>query len=59
MRGKLFGQIDAHHHLGIRVPTERHSSPVEAVLTGSRVALLGLVEILMGPRWGHGAINQG
>ena len=29
-----------------RAPTERRSSPVEVVLTGSRVALLGLVEIL-------------
>ena len=42
-----------------RAPTERCSSPVEAVLTGSRAALLGLVEIFMGPHWGHGAINQG
>ena len=40
-------------------PTERCSSPVEAVLTGSRAALLGLIEILMGPRWGHSAINRG
>ena len=42
-----------------RAPTERCSSPVEVVLTGSRVALPGLVEILMGPCWGHGTINQG
>ena len=39
-------------------PTKRCSSPVEAVLTGSRVALPGLVEILRGPCWGHGAIDQ-
>ena len=39
-----------------QAPTERHSSPVEAVLTGSRAALLGLVEIFMGPHWGHGTI---
>ena len=32
---------------------------MEVVLTGSRVALLGLVEILKGPRWGHSAINKG
>ena len=30
-------------------PTERRSSPVEAVLTGSRAALLGLIEILEVP----------
>ena len=30
-------------------PTERHSSPVEVVLTGSRAALLGLVEIPKSP----------
>ena len=42
-----------------QAPTERHSSPVEAVLTGSRAALPGLVEIIMGPHWGHGTINQG
>ena len=36
-------------------PTERCSSPVEV---GSRVALPGLVEILKGPRWGHGTIDQ-
>ena len=29
------------------------------VLTGSRVALPGLVEIPMGPCWERGAINQG
>ena len=40
-------------------PTKRHSSPVEVVLTGSRVALPGPIEIFMGPCWGHGAINQG
>ena len=34
-----------------RVPTERHSSPVEVVLTGSGVALPGLVEIPRSP-WG-------
>ena len=28
-----------------QAPTERHSSPVEAVLTGSKVTLLGLVEM--------------
>ena len=32
-------------------PTERHSSPVEAVLTGSEATLLGLVEIPRSP-WG-------
>ena len=37
-------------------PTERHSSPVEAVLTGSGVALPGLIEIPMSPV-GHGAID--
>ena len=42
-----------------QAPTERHSSPVEAVLTGSTAALPGLVEIFMGPHWGHGTINQG
>ena len=42
-----------------RAPTERRSSPVEAVLTGSRAALPGLIEILRGPHWGHGAINKG
>ena len=41
-----------------QAPTERHSSPVEAVLTGSRAALPGLIEILMSPCWGHIAINQ-
>ena len=39
--------------------TERRSSPVKAVLTGSRVALPDLIEILIGPRWEHGAINKG
>ena len=34
-----------------RAPTERHSSPVEVVLTGSGVALPGLVEIPRSP-WG-------
>ena len=38
---------------------QRRSSPVEAVLTGSRAALLGLVEIIMSPRWGCSTINQG
>ena len=42
-----------------RAPTERRSSPVEAVLTGSRAALLGLVEIIIGPSWERSAINQG
>ena len=32
-----------------QAPTERHSSPVEVVLTGSRVALPGLVEIPKSP----------
>ena len=32
-----------------RAPTERHSSPVEAVLSGSEAALLGLVEIPKSP----------
>ena len=39
-----------------RAPTERHSSPVEAVLTGSGAALPGLVEIPKSPV-GHGAID--
>ena len=30
--------------------TKRHSSPVEAVLTGSEAALLGLIEISRSPR---------
>ena len=30
-------------------PTERHSSPVEVVLTGSEAALLGLIEIPRSP----------
>ena len=34
-----------------RAPTERHSSPVEVVLTGSEVALPGLIEIPRSP-WG-------
>ena len=37
-------------------PTEWHSSPVEAVLTGSRVALPGLIEIPKSPV-GLGAID--
>ena len=37
-------------------PTKRHSSPVEVVLTGSGVALPGLVEIPKFPV-GHGAID--
>ena len=36
-----------------RAPTERHSSPVEAVLSGSEVALLGLIEILKSPDVEH------
>ena len=40
-------------------PTKRCSSPVEVVLTGSRAALPGLIEILKGPCWGHGASNKG
>ena len=38
--------------------TERHSSPVEVVLTGSGVTLLGLIEIPRSP-WGHSAIDLG
>ena len=34
-------------------PTKRHSSPVEAVLLGSEVALLGLVEIPKSPDVGR------
>ena len=34
---------------GTKAPTKRHSSPVEAVLTGSRVAIPGLIEIFMSP----------
>ena len=37
-------------------PTERHSSPVEAVLTGNGVALPGLIEIPKSSV-GHGAID--
>ena len=33
-----------------QAPTERHCSPVEAVLTGSEAALPGLVEIPRSPR---------
>ena len=40
-------------------PTERRSSPVEEVLTGSRAALPGLIEILKDPHWGHSTITQG
>ena len=32
-----------------RAPTQRHSSPVEAVLSGSEAALLGLIEIPKSP----------
>ena len=39
-----------------QAPTERHSSPVEAVLTGSGAALPGLVELPKSPV-GHGAID--
>ena len=39
-----------------RAPTERHSSPVEVVLTGSGVALLDLIEIPRSPM-GHSAID--
>ena len=39
-----------------RAPTERHSSPVEALLAGSGVALPGLLEIPKSPV-GHGAID--
>ena len=42
-----------------QAPIKRCSSPVEVVLTGSRAVLPGLVEIIMGSRWGHGTINQG
>ena len=37
-------------------PAKRHSSPVEVVLTGRGVALLGLIEIPKIPV-GHGAID--
>ena len=40
-----------------RAPTKRHSSPVEAVLTGSEATLPGLIEIPRSP-WGHGTIDQ-
>ena len=36
-----------------QAPTERHSSPVEAVLSGSEVALLGLIEIPKSPDAGR------
>ena len=39
-------------------PTERHSSLVEAVLTGSGASLLGLIEIPKSPV-GHSTIDQG
>ena len=32
-------------------PTKRHSSPVEAVLSGSEAALPGLIETPKSPRW--------
>ena len=35
-----------------RAPTERHGSPVEAVLSESEVALPGLIEILKSPQCG-------
>ena len=35
-----------------QAPTERHSSPVEVVLSGSEVALPGLFEILITPNVG-------
>ena len=34
-------------------PTKRHSSPVEAVLSGSEAALPGLIEIPKSPDGGH------
>ena len=34
-------------------PTESHGSPVEAVLSGSEVALPGLIEILKSPDVGR------
>ena len=34
-------------------PTKRHGSPVEAVLSGSEVALPGLIEIPKSPNVGH------
>ena len=36
-----------------RAPTERHGSPVEAVLSGSEVVLPGLVEIPKSPDVGR------
>ena len=36
-----------------RAPTRRHGSPVEVVLSGNEVALLGLVEILKSPDVRH------
>ena len=36
-----------------RAPTKRHGSPVEAVLSGSEAALLGLIEILKSPNVGR------
>ena len=39
-----------------RAPTERHSSPVEAVLTGSGATLPGLVDMPKSPV-GHSAID--
>ena len=36
-----------------QAPTERHSSPVEAVLSGSEVAFLGLIEIPKSPDVGR------
>ena len=39
-----------------QAPTERHSSPVEAVLTGSEVTLPGLIEIPRSPGRGDTAL---
>ena len=36
-----------------QAPTERHGSPVEAVLSGSEAALLGLIEIPKSPNVGR------
>ena len=36
-----------------QTPTERHGSPVEAVLSGSEAALLGLIEIPKSPNVGR------
>ena len=41
-----------------QAPTERHGSPVEAVLSGSEVALPGLIEIHKSPQCGMSLLTK-